>query len=85
MSTLVSQSVVDAQWTQILVHNRDPFSLVSTVGGAWTIMIGAAAAGHFTFLMLVELRTGAQQAIDGARGTMAAPPEAESKTDLYQA
>lgn len=70
-TTFSSQSFIDAQWTEVLVFDRDPWSFVSTMGGAWTIMIGAAAVGHAAFTSLVLLRSGAQKAVDHARTSFA--------------
>ena len=41
-----AQTFIDSQWTEVLVFDRDAWEFVSTIGGAWTIMIGAAALTH---------------------------------------
>jgi hypothetical protein len=63
-----AQAFIDAQWTEVLVYDRDAWDLLSTIGGAWTVMIGIAAICHVFFLSLAQKLAGA--AIEGARKSL---------------
>ena len=44
-----SQAFMDAGWTEVFIFNRDWVGFVSTIGGAWTLMMAGAAIGHGMF------------------------------------
>mmetsp|Transcript_28939 Transcript_28939/g.74384 ORF Transcript_28939/g.74384 Transcript_28939/m.74384 type:complete len:323 (+) Transcript_28939:98-1066(+) len=54
VSVYSSQTFIDSQWTEVLVFDRDGWTLLSTVGGAWTLIIGAAALTHKASVRLVK-------------------------------